>query len=197
MQDTELFLSLAEIAGVFVGFGALIAVRSGGSMETSEVNNIRWVVTIAIWVVIVALAPVFIGGYGVTGHELWLVGSLLALALFVVMIVVYGRTPETRAQTADVFATTSLGRRSRWRGDALLAAHGAPRPRPRARSALGPLPDQEQALYLTAVGLGLFMGAVSLLSIAFSQGRPQPASGDRAGPADQGGMALDGRSAPS
>ena len=25
MQDTELFLSLAEIAGVFVGFGALIS----------------------------------------------------------------------------------------------------------------------------------------------------------------------------
>ena len=33
MQDTELFLSLAEIAGVFVGFGALIAVRSGGPTE--------------------------------------------------------------------------------------------------------------------------------------------------------------------
>ena len=30
MQDTELFLSLAEIAGVFVGFGAVNAVRSGG-----------------------------------------------------------------------------------------------------------------------------------------------------------------------
>ena len=29
MQDTEMFLSLAEIAGVFVGFGALISVRSG------------------------------------------------------------------------------------------------------------------------------------------------------------------------
>jgi hypothetical protein len=28
MPDTELFLSLAEIAGVFVGFGALIALRS-------------------------------------------------------------------------------------------------------------------------------------------------------------------------
>ena len=37
MQDTELFLSLAEIAGVFVGFGALISVRSGGPTEVDEV----------------------------------------------------------------------------------------------------------------------------------------------------------------
>jgi hypothetical protein len=196
MQDTELFLSLAEIAGVFVGFGALIAVRSGGSMETSEVNNIRWVVTIAIWVVIVALAPVFVSGYGVTGHELWLVGSLLALALFVVMIVVYGRTPETRAQTADVFATTSRAKVALeaamlfWLPTALLVLV-------LALVVLGLLPEQEQALYLTAVGFGLFMGAVSLLSTAFAQGHPQPASGDRAGPADQGGMALDGRNAPA
>ena len=97
MQDTELFLSLAEIAGVFVGFGALIAVRSGGTMEASEVNGIRWVVTIAIWVVIAALAPIIISSYDLTGHELWLVCSLLALALLVVMIVVFARTPENRA----------------------------------------------------------------------------------------------------
>ena len=30
MQDADLFLSLVGIAGVFVGFGALISVRSGG-----------------------------------------------------------------------------------------------------------------------------------------------------------------------
>ena len=53
-------------------------------------------VTIAIWVVIAALAPVIISRYGITGHELWLVGSLLALTLLVVMIIVYGRAPENR-----------------------------------------------------------------------------------------------------
>jgi len=31
MQDADLFMDLAAIAGVFVGFGALIAVRSGGA----------------------------------------------------------------------------------------------------------------------------------------------------------------------
>jgi hypothetical protein len=41
---------------------------------------------------------------------------------------------------------------------------------------LGLFPDQEPALYLTAVGLGLVMGALTLLFLAFSQRRPQPAS---------------------
>ena len=36
MQDVELFLSLAEIAGVFVGFGALISVRSGAASGRSK-----------------------------------------------------------------------------------------------------------------------------------------------------------------
>ncbi len=33
MQDADLFMELAGIAGVFVGFGALIAVRSGGASD--------------------------------------------------------------------------------------------------------------------------------------------------------------------
>jgi hypothetical protein len=58
MQDVDLFLSLAEIAGVFAGFGALISVRSGGASDAHEVVHIRAVVWIGIWVVVAALAPV-------------------------------------------------------------------------------------------------------------------------------------------
>ena len=38
MQDADLFMELAAIAGVFVGFGALIAVRSGGLSDAFEVT---------------------------------------------------------------------------------------------------------------------------------------------------------------
>ena len=44
---------------------------------------------------------------------------------------------------------------------------------------LGLFPDQEPALYLTAVGLGLYMGAIGLFAMVFEHGRAQPAS-DRA-----------------
>ena len=41
---------------------------------------------------------------------------------------------------------------------------------------LGLFPDQEQALYLTAVGLGLYMGAIGLFVMVFWQADPSAAS---------------------
>jgi drug/metabolite transporter (DMT)-like permease len=188
MQDTELFLSLAEIAGMFVGFGALIAVRSGGPMEASEINTIRWPVTIAIWVVIVALAPVIISRYEITGHELWFACSLLALALLAIMIAVFARTPENRADVAHTFATMPAGKIALLAGPtfwlpcvldvlALLLV------------VLGPFPDQEPALYLTAVGLGLLMGALGLFVGVFSPRSARSASDSVELPATGGSIA--------
>jgi len=54
---------------------------------------------------------------------------------------------------------------------------------------LGLLPDQEPALYLTAVGLGLVLGALTLLMLVFSQRRPQVASDPAALPAAGGSSA--------
>ncbi len=176
MQDVERFLSLAEIAGVFVGFGALIAVRSGGPTQAGEVTGIRWVMSNAIWVVIAALTPIIISGYGLTGHQLWLVGSLLALVLFAVMIIVNGRAPENLAELAAARAATPRATRvvaygpTIWLPVVLLALA-------LALVALGFFPDQEQALYLTAVGFGLFMSAMGLFVMVFEQGPAQPASG--------------------
>jgi Na+/melibiose symporter-like transporter len=175
MQDTELFLSMAEIAGVFVGFGALIAVRSGGPVEASEVTGIRWVMSNAIWVVIAALIPILVSGYGVSSHELWLLCSLLALVLLVVMIVVNGRAPENLAEIAA--ARASMPRATRvvlfgptiWLPMVLLVLA-------LALVAFGPFPNQEQALYLTAVGLGLYMGAMALFGMVFEQRPAQTAS---------------------
>ena len=81
MQDTDLLVQLAAIAGVFVGFGALIAVRSGGASDAHEVAYIRSIVSIAVVVAIAALAPVTLSRYGLAGHDLWLVSSVLLLAL--------------------------------------------------------------------------------------------------------------------
>ncbi len=54
---------------------------------------------------------------------------------------------------------------------------------------LGPFPGQEPALYLTAVALGLFVGAVALLMLVFLHRRPQPASGPAALAATRGSSA--------
>jgi len=54
---------------------------------------------------------------------------------------------------------------------------------------LGLFPDQEQALCLTAVGFGLFMGAMTLLAMVFAPQRPQTASDPVAPPVTGGSSA--------
>ncbi len=191
MMDADLFIHSAEIAGVFVGFGALIAVRSGATMAVSEFNDIRWVVTAGIWVVIVALAPIFIAGYGLDGHELWLVSSLLALALLAVVIVVFGRTPENRAEREAALAAS---RRTVDRATVVLGAAAvfwlplAVLVLALVLVVIGAFPDQEQALYLTAVGLGLLMAATALFWVVL-QPSPSTAS-DRLDPPASGGSSA-------
>ncbi len=166
MQDADLLLQLAGIAGVFVGFGALIAVRSGPSMDVGEVNSIRWVMSIAIWVVIVALVPVIAGRYPVADHDLWVASSVAALVLLAAIVVVYGRAPENRADVATTLATMSRA------GIVLSAALAFWVPfvllvLALVTLVLGLIPDLTHALYLTAVGLGLYMAAIGLFGTVF------------------------------
>jgi FtsH-binding integral membrane protein len=180
MQDADLFLSLAEIAGVFVGFGALISVRNGGRSNAHEVACIRSVVWAALWVVVAALAPVIVSRYGITGHELWLVCSLVALVLWLGLLLGDARTPEAREELAAASRARLIGEMT---ATLLLAV---PMMIALVVVVLGLFPDQEPALYLTAVGLGLFMGALTLLFLVFSQRRPQTASDPAALPATGG-----------
>jgi hypothetical protein len=174
MQEAELFIHSAEIAGVFVGFGALIAIRSGATMTASEINSIRWVMAAGIWVVIVALAPTFIASYDIGGRELWLASGLLALALLAIILVVFARTPENRAELE-----ANVGRVP-WRVMVLVMGSSFWLPLAGLVLALllvvlGVFPAQQEALYLSAVGLGLLMSALGLFVGVFWQQRPEAA----------------------
>ena len=124
MPNTELFLSLAEIAGVFVGFGALIALRSSGPGDTIDVMVIGMVVWVAIAVVIIALAPVAVSGFGVTGHSLWLACSVIALLVFFA-----GDEVVVRASGERRAFMAAAPIRRRWRGSWRSGSSpGCPRP---------------------------------------------------------------------
>jgi hypothetical protein len=170
MQDADLFMELAAIAGVFVGFGALISVRAGGTSDAHEVAYIRPVVTLAICVVIAALAPVMVSRYGVTGHELWLVCGLVALVIFLGLWIVNYRTPEMREEAA------TRARAEIVRGTAANMLLFVPVVIALVLVVLGLLPDHEPALYFTAVGLILFLDALNLVLLVFSQRHPQATS---------------------
>jgi hypothetical protein len=183
MQDTELFMGLAGIAGVFVGFGVLISVRAGGANDAHEVTYIRAVVTVAIWVVIAALAPVIVSRYGVTGHRLWAACSLLALVLLLGQWIANERTTESRELGAAWSRAQTIATVASYLGLMIPTIAAL------ILVVLGLFPDQEPALYLTAVGLGLFLGAFSLLMLVFSQGPPPTASDPAELPATGGSSA--------
>ncbi len=166
MQDTELFLSLAEIAGVFVGFGALIALRSNGPSDTIDVMVIGMVVWVAIAVVIIALAPVAVSGFGVTGHALWLACSVIALLVFYA-----GDEVVVRASRERRAFMAAAPMRRRWKGElAAGVVTWIPATVALVLVILGVLPEQEGALYFLAAALFLLLAALILLMAVFRVG---------------------------
>jgi len=166
MQDADLFMELAAIAGVFVGFGALIATRDGGPADVVEVGSIGYVVLLAIDVVAVALAPVVLSRFDLTGHGLWLVCGIVALVLFWGGIAAVERLPGQ--QRAYREARPPL--RARAQLELAGVAFWLPATVALVLVVLGGLPDQEAALYFAAMVLLLLMDAFFLLTIVFRVG---------------------------
>ena len=65
----DLFLSIAEIAGVFVGFGALISLLRDHQEEGRVM--LHAVIANGLVVLVAALIPVALSQYGLTGRALW------------------------------------------------------------------------------------------------------------------------------
>jgi hypothetical protein len=187
MQDADLFMELAGIAGVFVGFGALIAVRSGGPSEAQEVTPVRGVVMLGMMTVIGALAPVTIGRYDLTDHQVLALSSVLVLVGSLGLTYLHSRTPEfNEAMEASTSRRSRAGEvveMAAWVllvGGAVLAL---------IIVMLGLLPDLEAALYFTVLALILLLATWALLELVFMQRRPLTSS-DPAEPPATGGSSA-------
>ncbi|MBK9121585.1 MAG: hypothetical protein IPM16_00490 [Chloroflexi bacterium] len=162
-QDSSLLTAIAEIAGVFVGFGALISVTRKSDIDTSQLGQIRAVVTIGLVVIVAALIPVGLGHYGVTGHDLWLVCSIVFLALIWAVTLSSLRNRENRQLAL-----------SRAHDNPMMAAFfwlllEVPMQVPLLLVILGVRPDLDAAFYLTALVLNLFQAAFVLAQFVYSQ----------------------------
>lgn len=166
METTELLMHLAEIAGVFVGFGALISIRSEATGD-EEVTMIRQIVLVAILVVVAALLPVMISSFGVAGHGLWVTSAGVFLVLWwassLLNIWDFERTRVLAAVPRLARAKMEIPAAPFWlsMNFALILI------------LTGRFPDQDPALYLTAVAANLFLTAEMLLYLVYLQRRPQ------------------------
>ena len=174
MQDADLFVGLAGIAGVFVGFAALIAVRIGGPSDPLEVAPMRMIVSMAMLTIVAALAPVALGRYDLTDHQVWALSSALGWVGFALMGAVSARTPEYRASWAMSAAATrlTLGAVVEWVFFALYMIVLLVAP---IVIILGVAPELEAALYFTYVALILLGAGWALLGLVFAQRLPASA----------------------
>ena len=98
MVDWELFVHLAEIAGVFVGFGALIAVRSEGASDPHTVEYLRGLVSGGLLVVAAALAPLTLSRFGLEVRAVWVPCSVFFFVVFLLFWVADVRSSENRIE---------------------------------------------------------------------------------------------------
>jgi hypothetical protein len=158
-QDADLLVAIAEIAGVFVGFGALISVTRRSEIDASQLGQVRAVVTIGLVVMVAALIPVGLGRYGVTGHDLWFTCSLVFFVLIWVVNILSLRQPENR----DFMRANPVTSVIFW----LLLE--VPMQVPLVLALLGFFPHLEPAFYTTALVLNLFQAAFVLARFVYTQ----------------------------
>jgi len=172
IEDVGLFLTFAEIAGVFVGFGALISFTRQIESEATQRGQLRAVVTIGLVVVVASLLPVGLSRYGVSGHGLWFTGSLIFLVLSWAVIVLSLRRPENR----EVMITQARAAPGMAAFFWLLLE--LPVQVPLVLTVLGLFPALEPGFYTTALVFNLFQAAFVLARLVYWQAsRPQGHTG--------------------
>lgn len=162
MPDTTLFVTLAEIAGVFVGFAALISVTQRREVDAAQLGQIRAVVTNGLLVVVAALVPVLLAAYDPDDHVLWVLAALAYLILNWVVIGLALRNPENRALAADEL-------RAHPAMTALFWAFEIPIQIPLLLIVIGVDADLDPALYLTALLFHLFEAALVLAQLVYAR----------------------------
>ncbi len=164
MDGFDIFLSIAEIAGVFVGFGALISLLRDRQEEVRLM--LHAVIANGLVVLVAALIPVALSQYGLTGRALW--GSSSAAFLVLCWTAIWGalRNPEIRSASKIVGKANPLFAIGFW------GLSEAPIQLPLVLVLLGVAIAHERALYFTALVLSLVQAAFLLARIVFSRASP-------------------------
>jgi hypothetical protein len=83
MTGDDVLIGIAQIAGTFAGFAALTGIvgrRARGSSR-HDVERLRTVILVGVTVVVAALIPTVVAGYGLNETTVWRVSSGLALVI--------------------------------------------------------------------------------------------------------------------
>lgn len=162
-METELFVHYAEIAGVFVGFGALISLRSAQLTDLHDVIYVQGVLGLGLWVVIDALVPIAVNRYGVHDHTLWLSCAVVAVALWAGFMFAYSRSPDSKTLDGSLLEPV----------DRLFPLVGLPMHAIIVGSLILIIfrvwPAADEALYVTALTAAVVFAGYTLLALVMSR----------------------------
>jgi hypothetical protein len=160
--DDELFVALAQIAGVFVGFGALIGATREGGASASDRLQLHSVVLVGLLVVATALIPVGLARYSLGPDTVWRVSSLAFLLLIWAVILAPFRDPADRGVLLSRFKARPMSL-------AFLVCLEAFVQGPLVLVLLGSFPASSPALYTTALVINLLQAAFLLSQLVLSR----------------------------
>ena len=167
MEDVGLFVTIAEIAGVFVAFAALISVTRRSEISSAQLGQIRAVVTVGLLVVVAALVPVALAAYGIDERQLWVSSSLIYFVLNWVAILMALRRPENRELASAQARTNPAISGFFWLLEAAVQI-------PLLLVIFGVNRDLDMAFYVTALVVHLFEAVFVLAQLVYAQvGRHQ------------------------
>jgi hypothetical protein len=167
-HDTDFLIALAEIAGVFVGFGALISVTDRGPIDPARRGQVRTVVLIGLVVMVAALFPVGLSRYGLADADLWWWSSLAFFALIWTAILLAIQNRQHREEALSQLRKNPVS------GVAFWLFLEVPVQVPLVLALLGLYPGLEPAFYATAVVLNLFEAAFVLAQLVFARASGPP-----------------------
>ena len=162
-EDLNLLIEIANIAGIFVGFGALISVTRRAEINALQLGLIRAVVTIGLVVIVAALIPIGLGRFGLVGHDLWLISSLIFLILTWATTLLSLRSRENRQLTTTRTRSHPINALILW------IFLEVPMQVFLVLAVLGLFPQHEPAFYLAALAFNLFQAVFILVQLVYSQ----------------------------
>jgi hypothetical protein len=96
-EDIDTLLTIAEIAGVFVGFAALVTIVAGRSQDKSRSGDtflLFHVVITSAQVIAAALVPVVLHRYGLSPSIVWQASAAIGFLLNWLVIVMMSRVTQ-------------------------------------------------------------------------------------------------------
>lgn len=159
----SLFVAVAEIAGVFVGFAALISATGRDEVTPAQLAQVRAVVTIGLVVIVAALVPVGLSAYGLPDAVVWRVSAGLFLVLVWAVIALALRRRENRAAARSQAQTRPALAAVFW-GVLEVAIQ-----LPLVLTVIGVFPEHAEAFYTTSLLVHLFEAAFVLGEFVYAR----------------------------